>query len=153
MCAVGVFLSCYKGWDIRDQGLALVAGSSAILVALTPVALEGATGGDKIRGGFHLFFAAVFLLSLATISYFQFTQTKSIRTMTVQKRTRNHVYRVCGLVMAGCLLLIGIYKLFVQTEQWQQVDPVFWLESVSVIAFGISWLVKGEFILGDPVKK
>jgi hypothetical protein len=55
--------------------------------------------------------------------------------------------------MAGCLLLIGIYKLFVQTEQWQQVDPVFWLESVSVIAFGISWLVKGEFILGDPVKK
>lgn len=153
MCAVGVFLCCYKGWDIRDRGLASTAGFSAILVAVTPVALEGAVGGDRIRSGFHLFFAAVFLLSLAAISYFQFTKTKSIRTMTPQKRTRNHVYRICGLVMAGCLLGIAIYKLFIQTPEWQQLGPVFWLESLAVIVFGISWLVKGEVIFGDPVKK
>jgi hypothetical protein len=28
-------------------------------------------------------------------------------------------------------------------------QPVFWLESISVVAFGISWLVKGEAILND----
>jgi hypothetical protein len=28
-------------------------------------------------------------------------------------------------------------------------DPVFWLESIAVFAFGVSWFVKGEGILED----
>src|SRR5258708_38331990 len=31
MCAVGAFLSCYQGWDIRDFLLSLIAGIAAIL--------------------------------------------------------------------------------------------------------------------------
>lgn len=31
-------------------------------------------------------------------------------------------------------------------------DPVFWLESVSLFAFGISWLVKGQLILKDIIR-
>ena len=27
--------------------------------------------------------------------------------------------------------------------------PVYWLEAIAVVAFGISWLIKGEFILAD----
>jgi len=27
--------------------------------------------------------------------------------------------------------------------------PVFWLEAVADVAFGVSWLVKGEAILAD----
>ena len=28
--------------------------------------------------------------------------------------------------------------------------PIFWLESLTLAAFGISWLVKGETLLKDP---
>jgi hypothetical protein len=31
----------------------------------------------------------------------------------------------------------------------ERLTPVFWLESVAVVAFGVSWLVKGETILKD----
>ena len=28
-------------------------------------------------------------------------------------------------------------------------EPIFWLESVAIVAFGLSWLTKGETILKD----
>jgi hypothetical protein len=31
----------------------------------------------------------------------------------------------------------------------RELDPVFWLESLAVVAFGVSWLTKGEMILKD----
>ena len=31
----------------------------------------------------------------------------------------------------------------------QHLDPVFWLESIALWAFGISWITKGELILKD----
>lgn len=35
-------------------------------------------------------------------------------------------------------------------DHWiSKLDPVFWLESVAVWAFGWSWLIKGEAILKD----
>jgi hypothetical protein len=34
-------------------------------------------------------------------------------------------------------------------SSWLSLKPVFWLESIAVVAFGISWLVKGEAIFKD----
>jgi hypothetical protein len=31
----------------------------------------------------------------------------------------------------------------------ERLTPVFWLESLAVVAFGVSWLTKGETILKD----
>lgn len=154
MCAVGVFLCCYKGYDIRDKVLTLVAGFAAILVGLVPVALESDPLPAQIRGGLHLFFAAVFLGCLATLSLCQFTQTdaKTPNAMTPQKKSRNQVYRACGWVMVLCLAAIVLYK-FPPTKPWlaflTPVNPVFCFESLAVIAFGLSWLVKGEGLLWD----
>jgi hypothetical protein len=30
-------------------------------------------------------------------------------------------------------------------------DPVYWLEAMAIVAFWISWLIKGEAILKDEV--
>jgi hypothetical protein len=34
-------------------------------------------------------------------------------------------------------------------QQIEPLDPVFWFEAIAVVFFGISWLIKGEAILGD----
>jgi hypothetical protein len=156
MCAVGVFLCCYKGYDIKDWVFCLVAGIAAILVALCPVAQEGDTiPADQVRSGFHLFFAAVFLGSLAYLSLCQFTKTDPKKKMTAQKVERNRVYRACGWVMVACLLTIVLIDLpFTASlkSSLKALNPVFFLESFSVIAFGFSWLTKGEGLWGDKSK-
>src|SRR3989344_5703116 len=43
----------------------------------------------------------------------------------------------------GLFLTLAVYSLIFN---WQ---PVFWLESLAIILFGISWFVKGEAILKD----
>lgn len=151
MVAVGIFLCSYQGWDIRDRILSLIAGISALLVASVPCASPKIVSDwENIRGGFHLAFAAIFLGSLAIISYVQFTKTKSLKTMTLQKTRRNHVYRVCGVIMGACLLAIAVYNLFLKPNNPDpNIGPVFFLEAIAVIAFGVSWSVKGEVILRD----
>jgi hypothetical protein len=152
LCAVGVFLSCYKGYDITDKTLSLVAGLTAILVGLVPAAVQGATGWEDIRGNFHLAFAALFLGCLAWLSLFQFTKTDSPNNMTDRKVKRNWVYRACGCVMAACLAVIFLYKLPLTKDLMaflQGINPVYSFESIAVIAFGVSWLIKGEGLLGD----
>jgi hypothetical protein len=149
MCVVGAFLCCYKGYDIRDKALCLVAGIAAILVGLVPMAQDVDPFPAQVRGWFHLFFAAVFLGCLAALSLFQFTQTdaRTAKAMTPQKIRRNRVYRLCGWVMVGCLGAIVLYK-FPLTKPLLDfltpLNPVFDGESLAVIAFGISWLTKGE---------
>ena len=70
--------------------------------------------------------------------------------MTERKIQRNRVYRTCGAVMVGCILLMGIYHLAGGDEtSLANLNPIYWLEAIAILAFGISWLTKGEAILAD----
>ncbi len=53
--------------------------------------------------------------------------------------------------MSICILLIVIYSLLPNevASQVEAYDPVFWLEAIAIVAFGISWLIKGETLLKD----
>jgi hypothetical protein len=48
-------------------------------------------------------------------------------------------------VFVGILLL----AIFTHSDLIKKLDPVFWLESLAVVAFGVSRLTKGEMILKD----
>ncbi len=47
------------------------------------------------------------------------------------------------------IILIGLYESSNGETGWSRYKPVFWLEWVALLAFGISWLVKGEIVLKD----
>ena len=53
--------------------------------------------------------------------------------------------------MGACIVLIAISFLLRNSVLafLTPFQPVFWLEAIAVLAFGISWLTKGEAILGD----
>ena len=60
---------------------------------------------------------------------------------------------VCGYTIIGSILLIALYFFFFEKKfpALMNYDPVFWLETIALWAFGISWLTKGRAILNDPV--
>jgi len=61
------------------------------------------------------------------------------------------VYRICGFAILLALVLIALFFILPAdfTATLAPLDPVFWLESAAVVAFGVSWFVKGEGILKD----
>lgn len=150
--AIGFFMLSYHGYERNDRLAGIVVFVSALGIALFPTTPEEhPTPIDKWIGAFHFFFAALFFSALVYFSLFLFTRTHPDRPPTARKLQRNQLYRVCGKVMAACVLLIVVVHLLPEqaSAALKSADPVFWLESVAILAFGISWLVKGEAILKD----
>jgi hypothetical protein len=150
MCAIGVFLMSYRGYDRRDKRAGRFAFVCAIGVALFPTRpLPMATADETLIGGIHLTFAALLFLTLAYISRFLFTETDPSKTPTRQKQQRNVIYRVSGYIILACIALIVVAALPPIKAMVEQLAPRFWLEAIAIVAFGISWLTKGEAILKD----
>ncbi|WP_020657470.1 hypothetical protein [Amycolatopsis benzoatilytica] len=147
LCAIGVFLIAYRGYGRIDDIAANVAGVAGIGVALFPTSPTAPTPVEHAIGVAHLVFAGIFFLTLAFFCLFLFTKTDG--TPSPRKRSRNVVYRVCGVVMLVSLALLVINAAFFNAAT-VSLHPTVWLESLAVIAFGFAWLVKGETLLADP---
>jgi hypothetical protein len=159
LCTIGVFLMSTRGYDRRDEIAGLLGSVFAIGVALFPTtpragattaqpcAVHVATTQAKIIGGVHLTFAALLFLTFAYFCLKLFTLDGG--NPTRQKRKRNAVYRVCGYTILACIALIAIVHIPSIRDALTALTPVFWLETIAVMTFGLAWLTKGEMILKD----
>ena len=142
LCIVAWFLFAYRGYERKDDIAGYLACVLALGVAFFP------NTGDDWEPIVHFSSAAGLFLVLSFFSIFIFTKSRGYRTP--QKRLRNKVYMTCGIVMLVCMALIGWYKLYFEDTFIADYKPMFWLESLMIWAFGISWFVKGETLLKDP---
>ncbi|HEY0634180.1 MAG TPA: DUF998 domain-containing protein [Gammaproteobacteria bacterium] len=150
MCAIAILLFAYKGYDYKDVIAGKLGALFAVGVALVPTAPESSEIPEEIFiGNVHLAFAGAFFLTLAYFSLYLFTKTHPHHAPTRQKRLRNRIYKVCGALITVTLLFIAVVKLLPDLGGLGAMKPVFWLESVAVVAFGISWLTKGEILFRD----
>jgi len=138
---VGWFLWDYHGYDKSDD----VPGNFACLFALG-VALFPKSG-PYASPTLHFTSAAGLFLILAYFAYFQFT--KSAGRRTPEKKTRDRIYRTCGVAIVACMVLIVIYHLLFENTRLAALAPVFWLETFALWAFGFSWFVKGDTLFKD----
>lgn len=165
---VALFLFCYKGCSRLDSRCANFAGFFGLIVALFPTditCIKKDIGGNcsayypcqhdlvsftsvPYHGTIHLVAAALFFLTLAFMSIALFTLSNEPPVLrTPQKRNRNRIYRVCGWTMVGSIVCIGIYFATGKKETENQFTLIF--ETIALLAFGFSWLTKGEAIFGD----
>ena len=148
LAIAGAFLLTYKGYDLMDNILSSIAGISAIGIAIFPMDFMAPGNvfglGMPAVATFHYIFTVVFFAALAVIAFFQFTKTGG--NPTPQKLKRNWVYRICGVVIILTLLILALGFLEVFATGYYFVLIV---EIIMLFAFGISWLVKGEFLLKD----
>lgn len=157
LCALGIFLVTYNGYDRADRVITNVAGAGAICVAFFPTSPAKATSQQALVGGFHLTFAFIVFIMLATMSlrfakrmptpdglplrdrvYYAlgFTPKGASTTPWLEIAT----YRVCGAAIVVCIILIApLSNVFGHS--------LLVLETIMLIAFGTSWFVKGKHIL------
>jgi hypothetical protein len=152
--ALAVFLFAYKGYGRADDIAGYFACFFAIGTALFPtLPLEGPiTPSDERNNIIHHIFATGFLLTLTYFALFLFTKSdKPIPEQSPSKRMRNTIYRLCGGLMALSILVIGLYFLLqggVGPFLGSSV-PIYWLETVAIVAFGVSWFVKSGYFIKD----
>lgn len=173
ICVIGIFLFAYRGYEPKDDRAGDFACFCAIGLALFPTLPDmgdtsrgigpifspaTAVVSEKIIAGVHFVFAGGFFLTLAYFSICLFTKSEGKKTP--KKHQRNRVYRACGYVMLLALALIAlevsIQKLELLPEATlstiASLHPRFWLESIAMLAFSLSWWVKGEAILKDEIR-
>jgi hypothetical protein len=155
LCALGVFLVAYNGYDNVDRWVTTIAGLGAIGVAFCPtkpaVCVAGAVAcpAPSVRqlstsqtwvGDIHLGFAllAFLMLGLMALRFAKTGPNSAADTV---------IYRVSGITVFACVLLAILANLLPASvnASWRL---LFIFEAVAVVAFGVSWFVKGQTIQG-----
>ena len=149
--AMGVFLFSYKGYGRKDNRAGNIAAVCVIGTALFPTTPPDPTGLASFIGTVHVVFATAYFITLAYFSLVLFTKSDLTQPPTKRKLQRNRVYRVCGYLIVWSLIAIALLSVLPNSliAFLEGANPIFWLESIMVIAFGVSWFVKGEGILED----
>jgi hypothetical protein len=150
--AIGFFLLSYQGYERADNIAGNLACVFAVGVALFPTPFDPkAPGITHTIGIVHFAFATLLFGTLIFFCLFLFTKTNPRKKPTRRKLQRNMVYRACGGVMTLCIVLALANMLLPApvATALQPYSPLYWLEATAIVAFGISWLTKGEAILSD----
>ncbi|HWY12430.1 MAG TPA: hypothetical protein VN026_13940 [Bacteroidia bacterium] len=157
LCAVALFMFCYKGHKKRkgekglsDSAMTNLAGFFALGVVIFPTSSDFCITdsirtflSSSITGNIHYSFAALFFITLAVMSMVNFRRSANIKDFG--KGKYDYLYLWFGMGMICCLVLIGAYKIIKHyTNAFDFLHPVFCLEAVALICFGLSWLKKGK---------
>lgn len=152
LCALAVFFLSYNikplpGHNL-DKLITRATSVMAVMVAMFPTTSSDPdqTGASQWVGRIHITCATILFTLLGVLSMFFFTKFDPAVGMTAKKAQRNRLYRVCGGAIFASIVLIAVVYATPVPESWRS---VFFLESVAVIAFGVSWLVKGGVGLAD----
>lgn len=150
LCAVGLFLIRYEGykekeWWKNDDKLTNWAGVMALCVAFFPTDPKDAmkmytliSASSPIMEGAHLWFAGIFFGLLAYISFYVFTLgEKHHKGRRRSKFNENNCYRLCGIMIVLSMVLIAVTDFHYSTLLW---------ETVALVSFGTSWLIKGRAV-------
>ena len=157
LCTLAAFLVAYKGYDLTDTVITNVAGVATAATALFPTKPFNGTRHQVVIGDFHLVFSVIAFVMLAVMALrfarreptppglsfwrragyaFGFTEGAD----SVRPLWKTVLYRVCGFVILAAIALIYPGSLV-----WGY--SLLALEMIMLIAFGLSWFVKGSTLL------
>jgi hypothetical protein len=142
LAALSLFLLTYRGYATYkwDRRIAIIAGVAAAVVALFPTSPPHGIATLPWWAGWisktHVGGAVTLFSMFALFSLWLFRRTAEGETPTADKKSRNAIYLLCGIVIVASMvwaLISGISG-----------GPIFWPESSALIFFAWSWLVKGR---------
>ena len=141
LVALALFLFTYRGFDNEyhkaDRGVAFTAGVAALAVAFFPTAAPAdvppLAWWTRTTGVIHHVAAVVLFAMFAVFALWLFRLRRDGKTETTG--WRNKVYLACGAAIVACIAWAG-YNGYAARE-------IFVPESIALVAFSFSWLVKG----------
>lgn len=160
LCALGLFLIAYVGYDLGDRLVTDAAGVFAVGVAMFPTkptvasppsvtcqTVAQLSTREQVVGDIHVVSAALMFVFLAWMAI-RFTNTD--KPPYRQKLLRNRIYQICAIVIVVCLAAAVITTLLPASVTGNFPWLFLW-EAVAIFAFGFSWFVKGQTLIG-PLK-
>jgi len=144
LVSLALFLFTYRGYENKynwiDRVASITAGAAALGVAVFPTrAPEGVTPlswWTPLSGILHFAFAILLFLMFAVFALFLFPIKAKGEEVQPDKRWRNRIYISCGIIILASLIWAVIAV--------RNGKPIFWPESIALVAFAVSWLVKGQ---------
>jgi hypothetical protein len=144
---LGFFLLSYKGYERIDDIAASLGCVFALGIALFPT-----TSHDKLTHTLHFIFAFFLFADFIFFSLYLFRKSDKYGIKTQQKKNRNKVYLICGIIMIFCVAAIAACSFInawaVATNTY---NLIFWFETIALASFGFSWIVKGELLWKDAI--
>lgn len=150
---IGILLLSYNGYDHADAIACKLGCLLAIGISIfpTPPDFNPSTSAQWV-GYIHLTLATMFFTTLVYFSLYLFTKSDQSK-LPIRKLQRNRVYKICGYTIIICILFAtACYFLLDEASLINDCHPIFWLETIAAVAFGFSWLTKGQAILQDEVE-
>ena len=146
---LGFFLMTYKGHEPIDNKISNIGGIAALGTALFPTTCCMDCPDCWVHK-LHFVFALLLFSVFIIFSIYLFRKTNPAKQITPEKKSRNRIYLVCGIIIILCIVAIAISLLMLDDSVTQKYHLVYWFESVALVAFGISWITKSEsFFLKD----
>ncbi len=158
MSGVSIFLITYKGYGKIDNIVSSLCGLAGFGICFFPCLYAGfppqPIGIFQINPDasniIHIACAAVFFILLAFNSFFLFTRSsRKPEDFTINKKIRNAIYRVCGIIILISLMMLPIFTLILGPARTDYYKIPLILEIIMLSAFGTSWLIKGETLFRD----
>lgn len=144
LCVIGVFLLAYRltAWAV-DNAATTLAGVAALGVAFFHAAPQNATLNQLRLADVHLACAAVLFILLGAISLFLFP-----RDVLPQQQWRANWYRALGALIWLSIALMPTLN-WLANAFFNRDHVFFILETVCVMAFAASFILKGHGQPGD----
>lgn len=139
---VGGLMLAYNGHTNREAYAAKVAAICALLIALFPTAK--ACGDPSQTAAIHTVAAILMFSILAWFCFVPFR--KNTKGKGGKKGARAKLYFACGSVIVICMAAGLVGKLVLSCEKAASLDLIFWVEAISLGAFGVAWIVAGKVI-------
>ncbi|NQT93659.1 MAG: hypothetical protein HQ559_12940 [Lentisphaerae bacterium] len=142
--ALSLFLFTYPGYKgvVADRVVGILGGTAALGVALCPTAapegLAEPTWWCNLVRTVHYVSAVLLFVAFILFSIWLFRKSNipNRRDRPAGKRRRDDICLACGIIMIVCVLWA--------TSSMITHAPIFLPEAISIVAFAVSWLVKGE---------
>jgi multisubunit Na+/H+ antiporter MnhB subunit len=145
LCVIGVFLVAYRlaSWAV-DNATTTLAGICALGVAFFHAAPKNATLSQLRLADVHLAAAAALFILLGAISLLIFPQD-----VPPAQKWRANCYRGLGALIWLSIVLMPVLN--VLAGSFYDDNHVFFiLETICVMAFAVSFILKGHRQPGDP---
>ena len=138
---VSAFLWAYNGHSKTQSYMSKIAAVSAILVAVSPTVCDNCeTSTTSV-----IHYVSAFIL-FSILTYFCLGPfRKNTRGKGGKKGRRSIIYLICGLIMVGCMLGLGICELALSDELMVTLRITYWAETVALFSFGCAWMVAGKY--------
>lgn len=156
LIGVALFLMTYKGYERIDNVVTNLTGAFAIGIACFPCINPDWTEPvsllllpNSVTNIIHTLSALSFFSLLAANSIWIFTKSSRPVEKDSRKYRRNQLFVACGAAIFACIGILIPVTIFTSDAFRKESRITLVLEIVMLVAFGVSWLVKGGAILPD----